>query len=118
MCKIISSDVVIGNFLLEAIERDTFNVLIEDMVIYDEDLSWKLNKYNYFTRFDYEKVLDFTENYPFFAQIIESNYIRIMNKMNNKDKLREQLGRYFRIGIPTLVVNEIRSVSDSVLGMR
>ncbi len=117
MCKIISSEVVIGNFLLEAVERNTFDVSIEDMVIYDEKLSEQLKEHNYFTRFNFEEILDFKDNYPFFVQGIQSNYIRIMNEMDNKTKLKEQLGRYFRMGMPTLVVNEMISASKSIFDM-
>lgn len=117
MCKIISSDAVIGNFILESVERDNFDVSIEKMFNYDEKLSKELKTHNYFTRFNYDEILDFSENYPFFVKSVESNHIKIFDEMNNKTTLINQLIRYFRIGMPKLVVDEIVSVSNSIFAL-
>lgn len=115
MCKIISSDAVIGNFIIESVERDNYDISIEKMNNYEKQLSENLEKYNYFTRFDFDEILDFTENYPFFVKSLQSNHMKICNKANNNTNLINQLKRYFRIGMPTLVINEMVSVSKSIL---
>lgn len=115
MCKIISSEAVIGNFIIESVERDNYDISIEKMNNYEKQLSENLEKYNYFTRFDFDEILDFTENYPFFVKSLQSNHMKICNKSNNNTNLINKLKRYFRIGMPTLVINEMVSVSKSIL---
>lgn len=117
MCKIISSDAVIGNFILASVEKNSFDVSFEKIIDYDEKLSENLKAHHYFTRFDYEKILDFTENYPFFVEASEPGHIKIFPASNGKKNLVNQLMRYFRIGMPKLVIDEMKSVSDSIFAM-
>lgn len=117
MCKIISSDAVIGNFILESVERNNFSISIEKMISYDEELSQKLRAYDYFTRFDFDEIIDFRDNYPFFVKSVESNYIKILDETEDTRKLINQLKRHFRVGMPTLVINEMISVSKSIFDL-
>ena len=117
MCKIISGDAVMGNFILESVRRNNFDISFEEMMKYDEKLSEKLKEHNYFTKFNFDEILDFTENYPFFVQSIESNGIKIVDEIGNKTNLMNQLIRYFRIGMPMLVVNEMITASKSILAL-
>lgn len=114
MCRIISSDAVIGNFILESVTRGKYNISIETMIAYDEKLSESLKEHNYFTKLDFDEILDFTENYPFFVKSMESDCIRIVNELDTKKKLINRLMRHFRIGMPQLVIDEMISASDSV----
>lgn len=113
MCKIISSDAIIGNFILELVEKNNFCISIDKMIHWDEKLSENLKKHNYYTKFDFHSILDFQDNYPFFIESVESNCIKIFNKLN-KITLMNQLARYFRIGMPKLVVDEIISTLKNI----
>ena len=114
MCKVISSDSVIGNLILESVERNQFTISIEKMFNYDELLSQKLESEDYCAGFDYFEILDFIDDYPFFVSPIDSNCLLIKN-IENKSVLINQLTRYFRIGMPTYVIDVMKSVFSSVL---
>ena len=114
MCKIISSDAVIGNFILESLERKYLSSSINKIVEYDKALSQKLESYNYFTKFDFDEVLNFNYNYPFFIKSIETDHIEFLDKSDDISSVINQLKRYFRIGMPTIVVNEMISASDII----
>ncbi len=114
MCKMISSDAVIGNFILESVGRKQFYISISKMMEYDELLSRNLRAHDYFTRFDFDELTNFVINYPFFVESIESDVVKIFNKTDN---LVHQLNRHFRIGMPTLVVEEMISASKSIFDM-
>lgn len=117
MCKIINSDNVIGNFIIEAIENNKFEFSIESIVLFDKKISNNLKEYDYFTGFNYNKIWDFQENYPFFINEIEEDLVKISYDINKQDKsqLIEQLKRYFRLGMPKTVIDEMVSESKKIL---
>ena len=117
MCKIISSEAVIGNFILESLERNYFTVSIKKIVEYDNILSQKLESYDYFTKFDFDEILNFKYNYPFFVKSIEPDYINFFDEVEDRMRMINQLKRHFRIGMPTLVVNEMISTSESIFNL-
>jgi len=116
MCRIISSDNVIGNFIIEAIENNKFEFSIENIIHFDEIISINLREHDYFTGFNYNKIWDFQENYPFFISEIEEDLIKINYDTNkqNKSQLIEQLKRYFRFGMPKTVIDEMISESKKI----
>ena len=65
MCKIISSEAVIGNFILESLERNYFTVSIKKIVEYDNILSQKLESYDYFITIELD---------DFMIDLIKENY--------------------------------------------
>ena len=89
MCKMISSESIIGNFLLAALEKgdDRINV---------------------------DKLLDFAEDYPFFVKSV--NEINVcMTDSYDQYVLSNKLSRYFKMGLPKVVINEMQTVSQKVL---
>lgn len=116
MCKFISSDIVIGNFVIEAIAKDDFCIEIEKLYSFDKRLSESLQEYNYYTRFDDMRLLDFSVNYPFFIKSIDQKYINILNEAENKEDFIKLLIRYFRLGMPKIVIDEIKLISQRILG--
>lgn len=114
MCQIISSEAVIGNLILESVERNLFSIPIDKIINYDELLSQNLEENEYYTRFDFDEILDFIDNFPFFVYPIESEFLSI-HKVANNTTLINQLTRYFRIGMPTPLIKVMKSVSRSIL---
>lgn len=115
MCKIISSDIVIGNFIIEAVEKDNFEIELNKIYDFDTKLSEKLMKHNYYTRFDSINVIEFQENYPFFIKSINERFVCV-DDSKKKDEFMNMLIRYFRIGIPKIVAQEIKTISQTILG--
>ncbi len=116
MCKFISSDSIIGNFVIESLEKDDFSIELEKLYKFDDQLSRKLVEHNYYTNFDLVKVNDFKENYPFFIESLDSECLHIVNDINNRDKFQSLLIRYFRMGMPKFVINEMKIISQMILG--
>lgn len=116
MCKFISSDSIIGNFLIEAIEKDDFQIELKKLYDFDQQLSKKLEKHNYYTNFDLLRVSDFHENYPFIIESLDNEYFHIYKDVSNKDDFRSMLVRYFRLGMPKIVISEMKSISQTILG--
>ncbi len=114
MCKIISSDIVIGNFVIEAVEKDDFEIELKKIYDFDTKLSKELIKHDYYTKFDPINVIEFQENYPFFIKSINESLVCV-DDSNKKDYLMNMLIRYFRIGIPKIVAQEMKTISQTIL---
>ena len=116
MCKFISSDSIIGNFVIESLEKNDFRIELEKLYEFDEQLSKKLVEYNYYTNFDLVKVADFTESYPFLVESLDNECFHIVKDIQNKDNFHSLLIRYFRLGMPKIVINEMKIISQTILG--
>ncbi len=116
MFKFISSDSIIGNFVIEAVAKKDFQIEITKLFDFDKQLSNSLRQYNYYTRFECVKVWDFHENYPFFVKSVDDQYINIINDLPNMESFQASLIRHFRIGMPKIVVDEIKLISQNILG--
>lgn len=114
MSKIINSDIIIGNFIIEAVEKNDFEVKISQLYDFDLKLSEKLIEYNFYTKFDPINVIEFQEEYPFFIKSVNKTTFCVDNS-NNKEHLKQMLIRYFRIGIPKIVSQEIKNISEMIL---
>ncbi len=112
----ISSDVVIGNFVIEAVKKDDFKIELSKLFSFDEELSKSLKQYDYYTKFTPEKIHDFQKNYPFFIASIDDNALTIATDAKHSKEFLLLLIRYFRIGIPKLVVSEVEATSKDILG--
>ncbi len=112
MCKIISSDLIIGNFVIESLEKDDFKIEFEKLYDFDDKLSSNLEKYNYYTNFDLSNVIEFKQNYSF---LIESYDDECFNVVKDIENFQSLLIRYFRLGIPKFVIDEMKRVSKSIL---
>lgn len=116
MCKIISSDSIIGNFVIEALEKDDFKIDLEKLYDFDEQLSANLEKHNYYTKFDLIEVIDFSENYPFLIESLDNDCFHIVKNIGDKARFQSMLLRYFRFGMPKIVIDEMKSISQAILG--
>ena len=113
MSKSISCDVVIGNLMIEAIEKDHTEISFDKLFQFDERVNFEL-KEKYLTKFSINSVKRFESDYPFFVVETSNNCIRIVDYKANRAALLDRLKRYFRIGLPSVVVNEFISVSEEI----
>lgn len=114
MCKMISSESIIGNFLLAAVEKGDDQINIEKLFKFESLLGSHLNRLNYFTCLNYMNILDFAEDYPFFIKSV--NEINVcMTDAYDQCVLSNKLNRYFKMGLPKVVINEMQTVSKNVL---
>lgn len=113
MCKSINSNVVIGNFLIEAVTRDKKYVSYEELISFDDLISEKLNEINYITKFSVNQIFDFEDDYPFFIESIKDEKIYIY--LEHKDITINRLQRYFRMGLPSVILDELTNTSSEVL---
>jgi len=113
MCKSINSNVVIGNFLIEAVTRDKKYVSYEELISFDDLISEKLNEINYITKFSVNQIFDFEDDYPFFIESIKDEKIYIY--LEHKDITINRLQRYFRMGLPSVILDELANTSSEVL---
>ena len=59
MCKMISSESIIGNFLLAALEKGDDRINVDKLFMFESLLGSNLNHLNYFTCLNYMNILDF-----------------------------------------------------------
>ena len=114
MCKIISSESIIGNFLLAALEMGNDKVNIEKLFMFESLLSSNLNRLNYFTCLNYINILDFAEDYPFFIKSVNEDNVSLTDSYEPY-VLSNKLKRYFKMGLPKVVINEMQTASKNVL---
>jgi len=115
MCKFISSDSVIGNFVIEILEKnDDFRIELTKLYAFDAQLSERLKEHNYYTKFENRRVLDFKDDYPFFIESLDKECFSIVNS-EKKPELKSMLIRYFRVGLPKIVIEEMKTVSKTIL---
>lgn len=106
MCKCLSSNVIIGNFMLESLQINKFQIDFKELYNFDKQLSTKLLEYNYYSRFCINDVISFCNQYPFFVDSLDNSNIYI----NNHYEVYPLLIRYFRLGMPKRIVDSIRIV--------
>lgn len=115
MCKIISSDSVIGNFVFEEVEKERYEIEIDELLKFERELSKKLKKFDYYTNFSKRCIINFMESYPFFIKSVSENTITINQDVFQHEKLFSKLERYFRLGIPQVVVNNMTEVYQNIV---
>lgn len=115
MCKMISSESIIGNFLLAALENGDDLISIEKLFKFESLLNSKLNSFNYFTYLNYMNILDFAEDYPFFIKSVNEINVYLTDSCD-QCTLSNKLNRYFKMGLPKVVIREMQVVSKNILG--
>lgn len=115
MCKIISSETVIGNFIIEAVEKEDFKIEISKLFEFDTKLSQILTKLDYYTNLNTLKIVEFAENYPFFVKSVDDGYLNIVNEAKDNKVLTNKLERYFRFGMPKSVIDQMQNTSKALL---
>lgn len=114
MCKMISEESIIGNFLLAAVENGVSQIEVEKLFRFEMLLGTNLDKFNYFTCLNYMNILDFAENYPFFIKSVNEKNVQLTDSFG-QDVLSNKLSRYFKMGLPKTVINEMQTASKNVL---
>lgn len=114
--KYISSDIIIGNYLIEAIEKFKHEIFIDDLIIFDRMISEKLNE-EYCTIFSLDGINNFEDTYPFFIKLVKNNriHIKLSNNSSDKSEFMDLLNRYFRVGLPKDVLDKMVSASKVIL---
>lgn len=115
MCKIIDSEVVIGNILIELLEKNVQTIGFDKIVTFEEELSKKLNKLDYYTTFNLQEISKFEENYSFFITSRHEELIVNEKLFDESKQGMDRLSRHFRYGLPTLITEQIVSISKQVL---
>ena len=116
MCTLISSEVVIGNFLIEAVEKNDYKIEIKKLYAYENKLTKQLKMHDYYTKFTSDKILAFQDNYPFFVTSVDNDFLNIVKRDNDEKQFVTLLTRYFRLGLPKFVVEAMKKSSKDVLG--
>lgn len=114
MCKIISSESIIGNFLLASVELGNYQVNIDNLFAFEKLLDSNLKQLNYFTCLNYMNILDFAEDYPFFVKSVNESCVHLTDSFE-QNVLSNKLNRYFKMGLPKIVIDEMQTVSKNVL---
>lgn len=114
MSKILSSESLIGNYILAAVEKGDSEVNLDKLFEYESRLSSQLSPLGYSTHLDYTSILDFSDNYPFFIGSVNESSVPITSS-DDPCYLRNRLVRHFRMGLPKVVVNAMKNVSEDVL---
>ena len=79
MCKMISSESIIGNFLLAALEKGDDRINVDKLFMFESLLGSNLNHLNYFTCLNYMNILDFVHRlYKKRIVLCEIQYIHIV----------------------------------------
>lgn len=116
MWKLISSDTIIGNFVIESIEKNNFSIELQKLYSFDKELSGRLAQHNYYTNFDVkEDVSCFINQYTFLIESYNDEEFRIVQKNGTQEELRDTLLRYFRYGMPKVVINEMKQALQIIL---
>lgn len=115
MCNVISNRVIIGNYLIESIKKDSYDFSFEEFNRFDEILSSKLQVFDCYSSFDEDGINEFIEDYPFVIKHVSDTKLSIIYK-ENKERLLEELYRYFRIGISKRIAQAIAETSDEYWG--
>lgn len=119
MCKIIGSDAVIGNALIEAVKHDKFEIKISDICRIDRKVNAALINENIYTSFSLVEIKDFHFDYPFFVSEINDHVIKLNEESKTDSKLfLKRLARYFRIGLPTSYIYSFIETSEAILGVK
>ncbi len=118
MKNLISSDLVIGNFVIEAVGSKRYQIGLNDFFQFEVILSENLKKKDYYTNISRLIINEFAEEYPFFVKSIDDQYIKLTEYINDDDerRYRNMLLRYFRIGVPSFIVEEVQLASNILLG--
>lgn len=114
MKNVISSDLVIGNFVIEAVGSKKYKIDLNDFFKFEVILSENLKKKDYYTNISRYIINDFADEYPFFIESIDDRYINIIN--TEEKHLEKMLMRYFRIGVPNFIITEVQTASNQLLG--
>lgn len=109
MQYIVGSEITIGNFILESVKQNNFSVPVKDLLNCEKALAEKLESSGYYAGFSYTDVMDFTNEYPFLVGHIIDGHI-LIHSANDRDNFILRLTRYFRIGVPSKVINAIEDI--------
>ena len=99
MGKIIKSDLVIGNFIINNIMYNKYEFKIPDILKYYDELFPELAKLNYFAQFSINDIEDFQKRYSWFFD----NNGNIKNNINMKELIN-----YFQKGVPIDIVQKFQ----------
>lgn len=97
MCNVVSSRLIIGNYIIESVKKDSYRFNLDDFCRYDSILDEELKKIDYCSDFDKDELFDFADDYPFVVND-EADTLSIVQDLS-KDVFLKMLDRYFRIGV-------------------
>lgn len=119
MCKLISAEIVIGNYILDAISNSMGSRVVEKISIsklidYDEKLSDLIGQ-GYFSKFNTNEIFEFQYNYPYIIRNINAGEMDLSINEGTVDSFKNRLERYFRMGLPSNIVEAMNEAFVSTI---
>ena len=105
--KKVSAEVVIGNLIIEAIQRGKREVTSDQFIDFDNSLSAIIKHKGMMTDFTPLQIYEFELNYPYFVEVVNDSL-----KLAEIDK-----GRWiqcFRAGLPISLIKDIKQSATIV----
>lgn len=114
MCNVISNRLIIGNYLIKLVEKDKYDFTLEEFKQFDDIITLRLNKIDYYSSFDSEGIREFVEEYPYLVSY-QSDSFSITRKMN-RELLNTILENYFYSGLTKPITDAINDAFNIYWG--
>lgn len=113
MCQRVDAEVIIGNVLITAVERQQFEISLDYFTDFDKEVTILLKKRKTITSFSTFELLEFENNYPYFIDDFSNDTIKLKSYESDKD-FRNRLVNNFRAGLPSYLVEDMMEALDTV----
>ena len=114
MCNVISNRLIIGNYLIKLVEKDKYDFTFEEFKQFDDIITLRLNKIDYYSSFDSEGIREFVEEYPYLVSY-QSDSFSITRKMN-RELLNIILENHFYSGLTKPITDAINDAFNIYWG--
>lgn len=115
MCRVIDSEIVIGNFLIESANKEILDIDIDKLLEFNSILSAKLSEIDFYSGLSNYLVNDFIESYPFFVDAVDETHLNIKSE-KPQAQIIDSLTRYFRYGVINDIVDKMHDSFDELMG--
>lgn len=113
MGRVISSELIVGNILIEAVQNDINQLLFSQVFHFERELNLKFQQYNCISDVLSDDVYQTISTFSNYFFIDEDNII-INISQNDKEGVLQRLINFFRIGIPTWIKDTFSDVATIV----
>lgn len=116
MCNKISSDIVLGNFFIEAFEKEIDAVDLNLIIKFEELLNNKLDEdgLNCYAYILVDEIYNLVNTYSSFLEI-NQGVITLNIARTERETIIDKLIYFFREGLPSFVKNIFSTISNEVL---
>ncbi len=102
MAKIVSSNAILGNLILNCAVHNKCSISLNEIFVYRSALDKQANAGKYFITFNFADIEDFANEYCFFVNMDADGNLHLKNKPDQG--LIRRLKRYFEMGLPSDLV--------------